>query len=484
MSAASIYEGQTTLIPVVNALGNVFEEWQIATAGQTIFNLLSFQYTPGTNTLLVFKNGLFQRVGFDYTETNSTRVTFLAATSLNDKIAFFAWATQGVAIPNGGGLPAGGTIGQVPAKLSGNDYDVGWISVSAIAGLLDKPVQAIVAANTVDLTPYSLTTRNINISGSVSIAGFQLPSGQLWSVKVSGAFTLTNSANLVCPGNQNISARSGDSFFLRAFADNQVELIGYSKAQETVTPAGQCRLLRNGAVLQLVRYAGQSLWINGSNEQIPAAGVSLAITGTAANTSYYIYAAMIAGVMTLEFSATGYSVDGYGVQVKIGDVTRTLVGMARTIAGPSWQDTNTQRFTISYYNRRNIVLGPKVLATNAGIFSNGVYIAIPGQVTLLEFLTWVEEAVTLDFNGTMTTNVANNTLSMLSVDAANTDAYDGASMVTVGNLYPVHLKYSNNLTEGYHTAEIYSQQNAVATATYTGSATPGLRCVHGGMLRG
>jgi len=62
MSAASIYEGQDNLIPVVNAFGNVFREIQLAAAGQTIVNIASFQYASGTNTLLVFRNGLLQTI--------------------------------------------------------------------------------------------------------------------------------------------------------------------------------------------------------------------------------------------------------------------------------------------------------------------------------------------------------------------------------------------------------------------------------------
>lgn len=44
--------------------------------GQTVFHLAS-PYHPGMSTLLVFVNGLLQRVGVDYLETDPTTVTFL-----------------------------------------------------------------------------------------------------------------------------------------------------------------------------------------------------------------------------------------------------------------------------------------------------------------------------------------------------------------------------------------------------------------------
>lgn len=54
------------------------EEVITATSSQTIFNLSDITYTPGTNNLSVFVDGINQIVDVDYTETNSTTVTFLS----------------------------------------------------------------------------------------------------------------------------------------------------------------------------------------------------------------------------------------------------------------------------------------------------------------------------------------------------------------------------------------------------------------------
>lgn len=226
--SASIWMGQQQLIPVANSFGNVFEEWKIATASQTVFVISSFQYTPGTNTLMVFRNGIFQQVGTAYLETNSTTVTWLTPTTAGDKIAFFAFATEGVAIPNGGGVPAGGATGQVLTKIDGSDYNTNWTTISALASLLDSPISTVPSATTVDLSALTTVTRNIVISGNVNIAGFQISRGQLFAARFSGTLTLQNSANLVTQRNRDISIVSGDTCFIRATADNVVEILAYS----------------------------------------------------------------------------------------------------------------------------------------------------------------------------------------------------------------------------------------------------------------
>jgi hypothetical protein len=258
-----------------------------------------------------------------------------------------------------------------------------------------------------------------------------------------------------------------------------------AKTNLLIPPATQCQLDITGANLLMSRYGGSYLTINGVQEIIPAAGVQLAPTGTAVSTRYFIYAFMNAGTMTLEFSTTVPVADTTtGVQIKTSDATRTLVGQARTTSGGAWANTNTQRFVISYYNRRNLVLGPKPLAVPLGTFSNGTYIALAGGVTLMEFLSWGDEGVHFDFSGAMSTNVSNNTKTMISLDAANTDAYHEVSMSNVGATYSVNVALNATPASGYHTVEVYSQQNTVATATYTGSGTPGNRCAISGFVRG
>ena len=86
--------------------------------------------------------------------------------------------------------------------------------------------------------------------------------------------------------------------------------------------------------IKLSPLNGNKLTINGTDQAIPSAGVSIANTGLTAATLYYIYAYMDAGTMKLEASTTAHSTDATtGVEIKTGDATRTLVAATYTGAG-------------------------------------------------------------------------------------------------------------------------------------------------------
>lgn len=67
------------------------QEIQTATAGQTVFNLTTMQYQPGTNSLSVFVDGVNQYgpgASYAYVETNSDTVTFLAGLHVGALVKF------------------------------------------------------------------------------------------------------------------------------------------------------------------------------------------------------------------------------------------------------------------------------------------------------------------------------------------------------------------------------------------------------------
>lgn len=63
------------------------QNYQTATAGQTAFTV-GFTYTPGNNSLNVLVNGSKQIVTLNYTETNTTTVTFLTGLNVGDVVEF------------------------------------------------------------------------------------------------------------------------------------------------------------------------------------------------------------------------------------------------------------------------------------------------------------------------------------------------------------------------------------------------------------
>lgn len=66
----------------------VQEEVITATAGQTVFNLSTINYTPGTNSLTVYIDGVNQYVGDSYLETDSDTVTFTAGLHIGAEVKF------------------------------------------------------------------------------------------------------------------------------------------------------------------------------------------------------------------------------------------------------------------------------------------------------------------------------------------------------------------------------------------------------------
>ena len=64
------------------------EEVITATAGQTVFDLSTINYTPGTNSLSVYIDGVNQYVGDSYIETDSDTVTFTSGVHVGGEVKF------------------------------------------------------------------------------------------------------------------------------------------------------------------------------------------------------------------------------------------------------------------------------------------------------------------------------------------------------------------------------------------------------------
>lgn len=78
------------------------EEIQTATAGQTVFTLSTVTYTPGTNSLSVFVDGVnqYDGVSYAYVETNSTTVTFTAGLHVGALVKFTTAVTLSSGVTN------------------------------------------------------------------------------------------------------------------------------------------------------------------------------------------------------------------------------------------------------------------------------------------------------------------------------------------------------------------------------------------------
>lgn len=84
--SASIWNPAGTTVPTANADNTLKYQEFTATAGQTVFTLTDFTYATGTDSLLVYINGVDQVITQDYTETSSTVVTLVTAAELGDQV--------------------------------------------------------------------------------------------------------------------------------------------------------------------------------------------------------------------------------------------------------------------------------------------------------------------------------------------------------------------------------------------------------------
>lgn len=83
--------GQLTGATTVAAEGFASVDGEVITANisqQTVFNLTSIVYSPGTDNLAVYRNGLRLLVGQDYIETNSTTVTLTRGVAIGNQLLF------------------------------------------------------------------------------------------------------------------------------------------------------------------------------------------------------------------------------------------------------------------------------------------------------------------------------------------------------------------------------------------------------------
>lgn len=96
------------------------QEQRTASSGQTVFTLSSIEYTPGSNNLAVYIDGVRQYVGDSYTETSSTVVTFSAGLHEGAEVLFITNEAVDNANLNASAItynPVSGESTTVQAKL-------------------------------------------------------------------------------------------------------------------------------------------------------------------------------------------------------------------------------------------------------------------------------------------------------------------------------------------------------------------------------
>ena len=320
------------------------------------------------------------------------------------------------------------------------------------------PAVTNTGATTINIS--GLGAKAITKNGAAALVAGDLVAGTVYELSYDGTqFQVLNPSNNSVPA-VNITG--------------QVAIANGGTGESTLIPTGQCRLVKSGANLLLQRYNGDKLAFPARYASIPAAGIALVPTSLAVGTSYFIYAVQTAGVVSsLEASTTGHTPDTTtGIEIKTGDPTRILVGMARTITGPAWQDTANQRFVISWYNQTTIT-GFSFYTTNRTVPSTTVI--EPSTEIRVEFLSFARGVSSHLTGWASNSTPASGVFTYLALDGAAGDPATLGISATGGGIFPVSISGVFSVTEGYHYVTLVGGCVISGTATYPGSAVVGAR---------
>ncbi|WP_223308503.1 phage tail protein [Achromobacter xylosoxidans] len=225
---------------------------------------------------------------------------------------------------------------------------------------------------------------------------------------------------------------------------------GKVPAGQLPAPAhGQCRFVYVSATeCRLMPYNGNGLIINGRQYRIPAGGISLPIGAAvgASGSANYVYAKDDgSGGISLEGVTTGHARHSDGVEIKSGDPTRTLVGMAFKNASGQFQFDGVVPGVASWFNRySNIGRGSAYLAGTASASPVSVAPAVNTWV-------WAGEAVEFGTAGVISSDTAGiaPTLTIF-LDGVAENASYGTIPVANGAIPAGMYAVKGGLAEGFH----------------------------------
>ncbi|TSA51345.1 MAG: hypothetical protein D4R44_08140 [Actinobacteria bacterium] len=345
-------------------------------------------------------------------------------------------------------------------------------------------------------------------TNTVQDASGNVLSGTTIIVKLAGQSTnATIYSDSLCSVVQTNPYTNASDGYFTFYAKNARYDISFSKTSYTFTSGntsdlyigeplvGAGRLTYVGATsIQFCPYNGNYVHIpNGTTKSynIPSACVigantSTVIDGTAgqnlaASTTYYVYLFDSAGTLTIEFSTTTHVTDvATGIEVKTSNATRALVGLIRTNGSSQFADSASNRFTISYFNRRDI--GGRNAFTADRTTASVTFVEVNSEIRA-EFVTWSDEAVTAAVSGACVMTATNLSFVTIGFDSATAeDTHSACNAQTARQGVHANI-YKTGLTEGYHYATLVARV-AASTMTLTGSATPGERTTLQVAIRG
>jgi hypothetical protein len=266
------------------------------------------------------------------------------------------------------------------------------------------------------------------------------------------------------------------SLTLNVDLNNQIASSFGASAPILVPGAGRLTYV-NATTLKFAPYNGDIIKINGILYQIPGAGiVGLTTTGVFVNgvasqnlvatTLYYVYCFNNGGVLTADFSTTGYvnstTTGNVGTFIKSGDNTRSLIGMVYLSGSPvNFFDQLAGRWVRSWFNPTTALLSVSAPAS-LGVTSGGWV----GSTGVLQAVVFAGESVCMRFTGSVYFPSANTIYQTLFMDGAGWGG--GATFTSNATWGSFAMEVvSNVLSEGFHNWQAM-YQSAVATSNMGG----------------
>jgi hypothetical protein len=237
-------------------------------------------------------------------------------------------------------------------------------------------------------------------------------------------------------------------------------------------PTGQCRLsVASTTQLKLSPYNGRSIVINGVGYDIPQAGITISNAGLLASTVYFVYLYNNAGTLTLELSTTVHATDAttlnYGVEIKSGDSTRSLVGMIATDASTHFNDTPALRACLNWFNRRGLQVGSTLMSGSTTTSTTPTPLGAAGN---LLFLAWADEGFVITFGGYASNTIAGaqNAVSFFVDGLAEQGTGTAASVPASSNVGMIAITSFNETEGAVHLLQVGGQVTS-GTGTFTGA---------------
>lgn len=215
-------------------------------------------------------------------------------------------------------------------------------------------------------------------------------------------------------------------------------------------------------------FCFETVWVE---KVIPDAGITVACTGLANDTDFFLYVFDSAGTLTLDLSTTGTTTQN-GIKVKSGTTSRTFIARCRSNGSGAIttfsEDASTQLVN-NAYNKRTIGLF-KIEATNSWTDASAVYRAANGTSTnRINVVCDGVEGLLCIANVTAQSTGANNFTQGIGIDSTTVNSAKVFTVAQQSTLGQPQAVFVGVPTIGHHAFQ-WLEYSQGATVTYFGDA--------------